>query len=217
MKHPVLCQRCGKTFLVYAYRIIAGVKYCSPECRTPKVSSVCPTCGIVFVRPMDARKQIFCTIACYHAQPWQLRFWKSVKKTDSCWEWTGSKFNTGYGALLWERKRGTAHRASWVLHYGRIPKGLCVCHRCDNRSCVNPKHLFLGTHADNMQDMFAKGRRIAAVGEKSSCHKLNANKVREIRVQFQAGASKEGLGRKYDVDSKTIRCLLTGRTWKHVI
>ena len=89
---------------------------------------------------------------------WRTRYWSRVTKTSSCWNWTGSTINTGYGVLFVQGRLRTAHRLSWELHHGPIPEGLCVLHRCDNRTCVNPSHLFLGTKKQNTQDMLSKGR-----------------------------------------------------------
>lgn len=100
------------------------------------------------------------------------RFWNKVLKTDSpenpdgCWLWTGSKIGeTGraYGGFMHRRHRMGAHRWSWALHNGPIPEGMVICHRCDTPLCVRPDHLFLGTIADNVRDMWSKGRaRIGA-------------------------------------------------------
>ena len=86
------------------------------------------------------------------------RFLNKVNKTNSCWLWTASKNNSGYGEFNLNKKMVKAHRVSWLLTFGEIPEGMCCLHKCDVRECVNPEHLFLGSNADNMADKKAKGR-----------------------------------------------------------
>ena len=87
------------------------------------------------------------------------RFWSKVKKSKGCWEWQACTNEAGYGIVgVGGKRTDRAHRVSWRLRYGEIPEGLFVLHRCDNRKCVRPSHLFVGTNQDNVDDMVAKGR-----------------------------------------------------------
>lgn len=120
------------------------------------------------------------------------RFWEKVRRVgpSSCWEWTAHCDRRGYGEIGSSGNRGKphlrAHRVSWEIHNGPIPDGLFVLHRCDNRKCVNPHHLFLGTAKDNTQDMLAKGRGVEPPGTvenraKTECpngHPYNASNLR---------------------------------------
>jgi len=93
------------------------------------------------------------------------RFWNKVNKTDTCWLWTASKRNKGYGAFSYTRDgkmiQDRAHRYSWEIHKGSIPEGLFVLHSCDVPACVNPSHLFLGNNQENVDDMMNKGRHVS--------------------------------------------------------
>lgn len=105
-------------------------------------------------------------------------FWDKVNKTDTCWLWTGS-IQYKYGRIKIKQKTYKAHRVSYELVKGPIPRGIIVCHTCDNPPCVNPSHLFLGTHKVNSQDMVDKGRSLK--GTKHHQCKLSDNEVLEIR------------------------------------
>ena len=93
--------------------------------------------------------------------PLEFRFWLKVEKTNECWKWHGAKHPFGYGMIqrgFKPHKKITAHRASWEIHFGVIPYGMNVLHKCDNPECTNPDHLFVGTFKDNSRDMYHKGR-----------------------------------------------------------
>jgi len=144
------------------------------------------------------------------------RFWSKVKKTDGCWTWTATK-QKGYGRFWFEDRLELAHRVAWILCRGRIPAGdhygtTCVLHRCDNPSCVNPDHLFLGSNQDNITDKVQKCRH--EQGERHSRSKLSDLQVRVIRRYAFIGCRE--LSRMFNVNSSTMSRLLTRKTWRHI-
>ena len=99
-----------------------------------------------------------------------------IKQENGCWEWIGCKWRTGYGYIRKAGKHIAAHRYFYTLHKGfEIPENMCVCHTCDNPSCVNPNHLFLGTQLDNIRDMYAKGRQANQLGTANPNYKHGRN------------------------------------------
>ena len=143
------------------------------------------------------------------------KFWDKVEKTTECWLWTGGKTKAGYGLIRVDYKAVLTHRFSYELAFGLIFGVVKVCHHCDNRACVNPKHLFLGTDKDNHQDAKAKGRTVH--GEKNGQAKLTIAQVLEIRsVRHKTGVSFAELGRRYAVSQTTTRKAFLGLSWGHL-
>lgn len=155
-------------------------------------------------------------------RPIEERFWERVERTNTCWLWTGkAKHQHGYGVLgRGGHQAGMvgAHRVSWEIHYGAIPKGMVVCHRCDVPACVRPDHLFLGTQADNMADAWEKGRRgtPSTKGERNGRAKLTWNEVRQIRTRWNAGNTQTELARIYGVPQTQISRIVRNLSWREV-
>lgn len=145
------------------------------------------------------------------------RFWKKVNKTDTCWLWTASVLENGYGQITQNEKGEMvkAHRASYFLHHGEIPEGLLVCHTCDVRTCVRPDHLFLGTCADNHRDRNEKDRQ--AKGETVGNSRITGADVQSIRLQYSQGASRKSLALQFSISVPNVHCIVNRITWKHVI
>jgi len=125
-----------------------------------------------------------------------------------CMEWTAAKDGRGYGMLRVDGASLRAHRVSHELYIGRIPEGMFVCHRCDNPTCVNPGHLFLGTHADNNADRNAKGRQ--ALGEKSGRARLTNEQAAAIRG---SSLSNLKIAELYGISSSQISRIKSGKSW----
>ena len=136
-----------------------------------------------------------------------------------CWIWNGATGGKGYGYITYEQgSQGGigAHRVSWMLHRGVIPKGMYVCHKCDVPACVNPDHLFLGTNQDNVADCIAKGRKKygkVRFGEAITSAKLTESAVIDIRKKRMV---QKEYAKLYGVSQGSIRNVQRGRTWKHV-
>jgi len=143
------------------------------------------------------------------------RFFEKVDKTGNCWEWTSCKLPDGYGMFWIHGRTLRAHRVSWELHKGTIPNGLMVLHKCDNPSCVNPSHLFLGTQTDNMRDMLKKGRDRYVHGERNGLSKLTKADVVSI-VSKSTNTTQTQLAEHFGVSQSTISRVLSQQTWKHV-
>lgn len=141
------------------------------------------------------------------------RFWGKVEKKsdDECWEWKGAKLSHGYGAFNIGVRRISTHRFSWEIHYGEIPPGMLVCHKCDNPPCVNPKHLFLGTDTDNQRDKYLKGR--CARGEKNNHAKLTEDDVRKIRELLASGKSARSIAPIFGVRHAAILTIKDRKNW----
>ncbi len=153
--------------------------------------------------------------------PIDRKFWQyiDVRVPMECWNWMRYKLPSGYGMVSMNGKVEYTHRVSYIICIGEIPKGLSVLHRCDNPSCCNPNHLFLGTQTENLDDMTKKGRRRyrAHRGSENGSAKLNESLVIEIRSKYKNGARISKLAKEYRVNNSTIWCITTNRHWKNVL
>ena len=141
------------------------------------------------------------------------RFFNRFKVSESgCWLWTSHCDKDGYGILPGNHGNVRAHRFSYVHHYGRIDAGMVICHKCDNPSCVNPDHLFIGTTKENFQDMLSKGRD-KMVGSRNNKAKLNEDQVAFIR---QSTLSALALSIEFSVSKSAIKRIKNGTQWRHV-
>lgn len=163
------------------------------------------------------------------------RFWSHVNKqgslwtdpetgeTSHCWEWKSPRVET-YGAFSVTHKLGMgAHRFSWLIAHGDLTSEMYVCHKCDNRPCCNPLHLFLGTSSDNMLDASRKGRigsqthpEAILRGEQRGAAKMTDALVREIRKDFENGVPSIELARRHDITQRNVYSIVNRETWRHI-
>lgn len=138
-----------------------------------------------------------------------------IRNEKGCWDWKGCcPKNPGYGQFRYGMKRERAHRASWIIHFGPIPKGMFVCHTCDNKKCSNPDHLFLGTCKDNNLDAIKK--KILPFGQKGSENhraKLKEQDVLTIRMMLDQGYSQQKIADKYNVSRSLIGFIKNKKLW----
>lgn len=142
------------------------------------------------------------------------RFWEYVIKSDACWIWNGYKNQRGYGYIKVIGKFIQTHRMSWVMHYGDIPEGLCVLHKCDNPSCVRPDHLFIGTFHDNTLDAMKKGR--ICKGEQVGISKLKEWQVLKIRSLYLEGISITNIAKRFAMSRAETSKIIHRNVWKHI-
>ena len=124
-----------------------------------------------------------------------------------CWLWEKYTDSSGYGRISIGDKQQAAHRFSWQIYRGKIPKRMLVCHRCDTPACVNPAHLFLGTKSDNANDAAQKGRL-------GTPKRLTEEKVKEIKRLLETGGSQRKIAKQFGVSSVTINAIHNGRIWR---
>jgi len=156
-----------------------------------------------------------------------LRFWSKVRVRgpNECWPWIASGLPHGYGTIACgsrtdhSRRHFLAHRVAWNLANGPVQKNLCVLHHCDNPPCCNPRHLFLGTQADNNRDMIQKGRygHTGARGARNGRAKVTEEDVRNIRRKYsECGISHYALARQWGIGASTVWHIIRRDTWAHV-
>lgn len=153
----------------------------------------------------------------YHDQTPEQRFWKHVAigSPSDCWEWQGATRN-GYGALNIDGKVVYAHRFSYELHHRPLADGECTLHKCDNRLCANPSHLFAGTKGDNIRDMYAKGRGNTSGNERGNTPKLTEEQVRTIRTLAAQGVRYSALAKDFGVTIPNICLIVARKRWKYI-
>jgi hypothetical protein len=181
---------------------------------------MCNKCGVEFEAANHSRT--LCN-NCTLSRPFENRFWSNVNKgtSVSCWEWLASLDGNGYGQFRCPitKRPKRAHRIAWEFINGQIPKGKFLCHHCDNRKCVNPAHLFIGTALDNTRDMDKKGRRISVpmYGENHAMAVLTNKDVLEVKDLLQSGVlTQREIAKDYGVCFSTINHIAKGRQWKTV-
>jgi hypothetical protein len=135
---------------------------------------------------------------------------------DECWTWVSGSDGDGYGLFSVSGKQVRAHRFSAALHFGQIPAGIHVLHKCDNPPCVRPAHLFLGTPADNAADMLSKGREFRASGELQWMSILTNDSVLAIRRRVAEGESRAALAAEFGVCVTNVSAIVRRDTWRHL-
>jgi hypothetical protein len=144
-------------------------------------------------------------------------FWNfaDVKSDDICWPWIGPVTSNGYGQSHWKSAPDPkAHRSAYILRKGLIPCGYVIRHTCDNKICVNPNHLVVGTYSDNAWDASDRGQ--LHKGEKHKNAKLRATEVVEMRSLFVEGVRKSELARKFGVSFMNVSHIVARRIWRHI-
>lgn len=180
--------------------------------KNPLHEGFCSDCEIPIRRKTGRCKPCSCK---FRNDNFEWRFWNKVKKTPTCWLWIGGRFPKGYGMFTVKGIPRKAHRISWQIHNGSIPEGLLVLHHCDNPPCVNPKHLWVGTHQDNVDDSVSKGRRCK--GENQWEAKLSSSDILKIRKWYKSKKfTQSEMAKHFKVHLHSIENAIHRRTWAHL-
>lgn len=197
----------------------------------------CPTCGAAIVRRTDEdsgnfRRRRSCGYRCAMIERHRARsaalgdirrerriakFNANIDRSagpDGCWNWTAGLTSRGYGQFVILGKKVIPHRLALELSGVIVPSEMFVCHRCDNRRCCNPSHLFIGTNADNMADKIAKGRQ--SRGEGSGVAKITAACVVEIRRRYEAGMSQDEIASMFGISQSNVSVIVQRKAWAHI-
>lgn len=144
------------------------------------------------------------------------RFYSKFKinEDNGCWEWMATKFPNGYGCFKLNRKSVGAHRVSYEIHNGKINKNMVICHHCDNPSCVNPEHLFVGTQKENLLDRKLKGRSVE--GNKNGRCKLSDKDILAIKRLLAEKIDQRDIAKSYGVAQTTISAINLNKSWSHI-
>src|SRR3990167_403222 len=242
------CEKCGNKFPFYQSKGRPIPRFCNSECRRTEGcqgTKDCEKCGKTFFwrRGKKQPQPRFCSYECKghtgfrpggeirlseltdieKSERFKESFYKNAIVKEGCWGWRGALDQGGYPVMSCRKALGPdrGHRASWVIHKGAIPKGLFVCHSCDNPTCTNPDHLWLGTQKENNDDKIRKCRTNNIPpphkrGSENGGSKLKDDQVREIRVLLEKGLTSRAIGKQYDVSKTTVLRIRNKTHWKHI-
>lgn len=240
------CKICNKEYFHKPSK--KNSKYCSRLCANKAIGisrrvelskQTCLTCSKEFeYYYWDQPNAKFCSTKCKGDYPkWERKTDEEkraiiqqkynqfvVKNENGCWGWRGTKINNGYGIIRYGCREHSyeilAHRASWILNYGQIPKGMFILHKCDNPECSKISDLFLGTQMDNCRDMIKKGRAATKTYFKTGIipanRRFNESEIKEIREKIKNGMGSYRLGKEYKVDKSTILDIKNNITYREI-
>ncbi len=209
--NDLTCETCGNKFPFYCMKGRPLPRFCSLKC---KGHTGFRPGGQLFISEMTEEQKL---------DRLKKSFEKYVIRQEGCWEWKGPIAKGGYPVMSCRREIGSdrGHRASWMIYKGPIPKGMLVCHSCDNPICTNPNHLWIGSQKQNNDDKIAKGRGKyeqppSKKGSLNNAAKLTEEQVKEIKILLEKGLTMIAIGKQYGVSKTTILRIKKGTNWKHV-